>query len=154
MTKQLSTKEAKDQRHRSEDPVLMMLGVGEQLWKDEPGDTFVERLRSEELPAPPREKRLDTTLQNVAEAVWHRIKSHEGEVFKTATSLPFTYQVDGQGMWFFRNRQRINRKLTRTQLNLAIGRCPLRSTTEIKDVMDYPYVFALLMDSRIRGQEW
>jgi hypothetical protein len=28
-----------------------MLGVGRQLWELEPGDTFVERLRSEDLPA-------------------------------------------------------------------------------------------------------
>ncbi len=34
------------------DPVLAMLGVGAQLWALEPGDSFVERLRSEDLPVP------------------------------------------------------------------------------------------------------
>ena len=29
------------------DSVLAMLGVGKQLWDSEPGDSFVERLRSE-----------------------------------------------------------------------------------------------------------
>jgi hypothetical protein len=47
--------------------------------------------------------------------------------------------------------RRPNRKLTRGQVDEAISRCPLQSTTEIKDLMDYPYLFALLMDSRIRG---
>jgi hypothetical protein len=32
------------------DPVLLMLGVGRELWNQESGDDFVERLRSEELP--------------------------------------------------------------------------------------------------------
>jgi hypothetical protein len=35
------------------DPVLAMLGVGRQLWELEPGDNFVERLRSEDLSVPP-----------------------------------------------------------------------------------------------------
>lgn len=32
------------------DPVLLMLGVGRELWNQESGNDFVERLRSEELP--------------------------------------------------------------------------------------------------------
>src|SRR5215510_14801847 len=35
------------------DPVLAMLGVGQQLGELESGDNFVERLRSEDLPVPP-----------------------------------------------------------------------------------------------------
>ena len=30
----------------------------------------------------------------------------------------------------------------------------LASTTEIKDLMDFAYLFAVLKDGRIRGQEW
>ena len=145
--------ETRDQRDDTDDPVLAMLGVGKQLWKKEPGDKFIERLRSEELP-PPHESGRHAPLQNAPESVWNRIKSYQGEEFKTATRLPFKYEVEGSGIWFFRNGQRINRKLTRTQLDRAIARCPLRSTTEIKDLMDYPYLFALLMDARIRGEAW
>jgi hypothetical protein len=36
------------------DPVLAMLGIGKQLWELEPGDSFVERLRSENLPVVPK----------------------------------------------------------------------------------------------------
>ncbi len=145
--------ETKNEHHDTDDPVLMMLGVGKQLWKNEPGDKFIERLRSEELP-PPQQSELEALGQNVPESVWNRIESYQGEEFKTATRLPFTYEVEGSGIWFFRNGQRINRKLTRTQLDRAIARCPLRSTTEIKDLMDYPYLFALLMDARIRAEAW
>ena len=144
----------KHQRPETEDPVLMMLGVGKQLWKNEPGDDFVERLRSEELPPVPDKSPLVASPENATEPIWQRINSHQRQEFKTATGLPFTYQVEGSGIWFFRNGRRINRKLTRTQLDQAIARCPLRSTTEIRDLMDYPYLFALLRDARIRGEAW
>ena len=139
---------------RTEDPVLSMRGVGRQLWEQEAGDRFVERLRSEDAPAPPRFKRPSMPAENLGEAVWLDIKKHQGEQFHTSRGLPFTYEVEGNGIWFFRNRKRVNRKLTRAQAEIAISRCPLKSTTEIKDLMDYPYLFAVLMDRRIRGQAW
>ena len=140
-------------RMETEDPVLLMLGVGKQLWESESGDNFIERIRSEELASPPNDPQA-SPAENAPEAVWRRIESHQGEQFKTATKLPFTYGVEGAGIWFFRNGRRINRKLTRSQVEQAIARCPLRSTTEIKDLMDYAYLYALLMDARIRGQAW
>jgi hypothetical protein len=136
------------------DPVLAMLGVGRQLWELEPGDSFVERLRSEDLPTPPAIHPSPDPVGNLPEAVWRRIASHQGEPFQTVTGLPFTFEVEGAGIWFFRDGMRVNRKLTRTQFEVALSRCPLARTTEISDLMDYPYVFAVLMDKRIRGQEW
>ena len=141
------------ERVETSDPVLLMLGVGKQLWESEPGDKFIERLRSEELTPPPSLPRA-APAENAPDAVWSRIESHQGEEFKTATKLPFTYAVEGAGIWFFRDGRRINRKLTRSHVEKAIARCPLTSTTEIKDLMDFAYLFALLMDARIRGQAW
>ena len=141
------------QDHVTDDPVLSMLGVGRELWRRESGDRFVERLRSEELPPSPPERRLDDA-RKLSELAWRQIEAHQGEEFKTATGLPFTYAVEGTGIWFFRGGRRINRKLTRGQVNKAIARCPLTSTTEIKDLMDYPYLFALLVDKRIRREAW
>jgi len=45
--------EQEDDHPTASNPVLAMLGVGLQLWKREPGDDFVERLRSQNLPVPP-----------------------------------------------------------------------------------------------------
>ncbi len=149
-----SKSEVKQQPQGTNDPVLSMLGVGKQLWKREAGDRFIERLRSENLPPSPCEDRLDAPVENAPESVWQRIRSHQGEEFRTATRLPFTYEVEGSGIWFFRDGRRIERKLTRTQVDKAIARCPLRSTTEIRDLMDYAYLFALLMDSRSRREAW
>jgi hypothetical protein len=136
------------------DPVLLMLGVGKHVWESEPGDKFVERLRSEDEAPRLLESSQLTRLKDSPESVWRRILDHQGEEFKTATQLPFTYEVEGTGIWFYRNGRRINRKLTRSQLEKAIERCPLNSTTEIKDLMDYAYLFGVLMDARIRCQAW
>ena len=134
------------------DPVLLMLGVGKQMWEKEPGDIFVERLRSETVVDPPSASPGPNS--ELQESVWRRIQSHQGKEFQTATGLPLTYEVEGAGIWFFREGRRINRKLARAQVQLAIARCPLTSTTEIKDLMDYAYLFALLRDPRIRCEDW
>jgi len=131
-----------------------MRGVGKQLWEQEPGDRFVERLRSEDLSAVPLPERIANRAEALQEEVWRRIGAHQGEEFRTARRLPFTYEVDETGMWFFRNGRRINQRLTRKQLNLAISRCPLSKTTEIKDIRDFAYAFGLLADSRIKAQAW
>jgi len=69
--------------------------------------------------------------------------------------LPRTcLELEGNGIWFFQGGKRINRKLTRAQVEVAISRCPLNSTTEINDLIDYPYLFVILMDRRIRGDAW
>jgi hypothetical protein len=136
------------------DPVLAMLGVGRQLWDLEQGDNFVERLRSEDLPVPPLAQRSPNLAENLPEAVWRRMAIHQGEQFQTVRGLPFTFEMEGAGIWFFRDGKRVNRKLTRNQFEMALSRCPLKTTTEIKDLMDYPYVFAVLMDARIREQAW
>ena len=136
------------------DPILLMLGVGKHLWEREPGDKFIDRLRSEDVPPPAFEAEPGAPADTAPEAVWQRIKSHQGEEFQTARRLPFTYALEGTGIWFFRNGRRIERKLSRSQVEKAIARCPLTSTTEIKDLMDYAYLYGLLMDSRIRGEAW
>jgi hypothetical protein len=153
-TSSLRREEGWNEAAEANDPVLAMLGVGRQLWESEPGDRFVERLRSEDLPVPPPAQRPSNPAENLPEAVWRRVAAHQGEKFKTVTGLPFTFEMEGAGIWFFRDGKRINRKLTRKQFEVALSRCPLKSTTEINDLMDYPYVFAVLMDRRIREQAW
>jgi len=138
-----------------QDPVLAMLGVGKHLWERESGDQFIERLRLEDdspddLPG----TGPVNANENLPEAVWQRLEQARNQQFHTATGLPFTFEVEGNGIWFFRDGKRVNRKLTRSQAEVAISRCPLKSTTEIKDLIDYPYLYAILMDKRIRGDSW
>jgi hypothetical protein len=144
----------RNERRGSDDPVLMMIGVGKRLWTHESGDSFVERLRAEDPPDPPAQNPPAHASKGLSEQVWQRIAAHQGEQFHTARGLPFTFEMEGTGMWFFREGRRINRKLTRKQLDEAVSRCPLASTTEIKDLIDYPYVFGMLADPRIKREAW
>ena len=137
-----------------EDPVLSMLGIGRHLWEQESGEKFVERLRSEDSPPPPSSTKPSSLSRDLPETIWRRIEKLQGEQFYTRRGLPLTFEVEGNGIWFFRDGERKNRKLTRAQVEIAISRCPLKSTTEIKDLMDYPYLFAVLMDRRIRSDAW
>ena len=138
-----------------DDPVLLMIGVGKQLWEQESGDDFVDRLRAEDTAPPEATAQLrSTAAEDLPETVWRRIEKHQGQQFHTVTGLPFTFSVEGSGIWFFREGKRVNRKLSRGQVEAGISRCPLRTTTEIKDLIDYPYLFSVLMDRRIRGEAW
>lgn len=138
----------------AEDPVLSMRGIGRQLWEQEPGDSFIERLRSEDPPPSPVTAQPGGTTLDLTEAVWRRIEGHQGEQFETARGLPFVHKVEGPGIWFYRNGEKVNRKLSRRQVEAAVLRCPLRTVTEISDLMDPSYLFGLLMDRRIRGEAW
>lgn len=135
------------------DPVLRMRGVGKEIWADEGGDAFVatERQGWERTSAGVEA----LAVSALPERVWGRIVAHQGQEFLTTTGKPFTYVVEGKtGIWFYRNRKRINQRLGRREVVEAISRCPLHKTTEINDGRDYAYLFGLLTDHRIRENEW
>jgi hypothetical protein len=138
------------------DPVLAMIGVGREIWHDEGADAFLTRLREgwgeENMSLTPPANTMKATPDT--DAVWARIVAHEGELFRTTRRLPLTYQVEGNGIWFFREGKRIEMRLSRTQVNEAIGRCPLENTVAIKDLRDYAFLFAILMDERIKRNDW
>ena len=68
----------RDETAQTDDPVLAMLGVGRQLWELESGDSFVERLRSEELPALPPTRHSTWPAESLPDGgIWREI-THEG----------------------------------------------------------------------------
>lgn len=135
------------------DFVLQMRGLGKEIWSDMGGDAFVEGLRADWPDDSPPVK--DSSRLALQEKVWNRVLTHQKEEFHTRTRLPFTYSVDGKrGVWFYRKGRRIEKRLGRGDLEKAVARCPLKKTTDIKDCFDSAYLFALLMDSRIRDKDW
>jgi hypothetical protein len=134
----------------SDDPVLLMLGVGQELWAEESGDAFVARERRawEESPA------LPGSVASLEERVWSRLVEHQGETFRTVRDLPFQHQLEGNGIWIFREGKRINQRLSRGDVEKAIARCPLEKVTEVSDCRNPSYLFGLLTDRRIRGEDW
>ncbi|MGO4598507.1 hypothetical protein [Terrabacter sp. 2RAF25] len=88
------------------------------------------------------------------EAVWHRIQTHAGENFQTATGLEFTYRVPGNFLRVTRDDQEINRSLSRTNFARALEVMPASRLSELKARQGSAYTWAILMDSRIRHSDW
>jgi hypothetical protein len=86
-----------------EDPVLQMRGVGKELWAEESGDTFVERLRAGWF------AESTSTPNTDADQVWDRIVDHAGQPFSTTPeAAPFTYSIEaGRRLAIFRGRDRL-----------------------------------------------
>lgn len=137
----------------STDPLLALRGVGKRMWTSVGGaDAYIDKLRDEDVP--PGGDTEPDDMRGRCDGAWERVAARQGEVFRTARGLPVTHELAGDGIWFFRNGARINRMLTRKQFDVGVRRCPLRVTTDISDLIDYPYLFALLTDARISAGEW
>jgi hypothetical protein len=122
-----------------------MWGLGKEIWAGIDADEYVASLREDWEPK----------SETREESAWRRIRDHQGEEFRTVTGLPFTYEVEGDsGICFHRDGRKINKRLGRCDVEKALCRCPLENTVQIRDCFDPAYLFALLMDARIRGGEW
>lgn len=137
-----------------EDPVLQMRGVGKDLWASlGGGDAFIARER--EGWDESDERRNTAAAESLSHRAWKRIVAHENKPFQTVTGLSLAYEIEGDSaIWFYRDGKRVNQRLARGEVNEALKRCPLENTAAIKDLRDYPYLFAVLMDPRIRGNDW
>jgi hypothetical protein len=78
--------------------------------------------------------------------VWNRIRQHEGEEFELIRGQRFRYEVPGN---YLRPVGRV-RHLSKTNFAKALRRVPFSDTTSISDLQGPSYVFAILMDDRIR----
>jgi hypothetical protein len=142
-----------------QDPILRARGLGKEIWIETEADAFVADLRAgwsdDDSQREPATRSKSRNGRERRTEVWKRVLAHAGEEFKTKTGLPFTYQVDGDaGIWFYRDGRRINKRLWRGDFDKAVERCPLRKVTDISDCFDPAYLFALLSDKRIRGNDW
>ena len=84
------------------------------------------------------------------EEVWRRIESHAGEEFRLVGGKVFTYEVPGN---YLRPVGRV-RHLSKTNFGKAMTRVPLANTASVSDLQGPSYVYAILMDPRIRRADW
>ncbi len=85
---------------------------------------------------------------------WRRITEHEVAPFRTKSGLPFTYSVVGNNLWITRSGREINRGLSRHNVDRALREMPAARPGELKAVQGSAYVWAILMDDRIRASDW
>ena len=82
--------------------------------------------------------------------VWSRIRQHEGEGFQLIRGDVFTYETSDN---YLRPVGRV-RQLSRTNFGKALDRVPLDGYQTVKDLQGPSYVYAILMDPRIRRGDW
>jgi len=82
--------------------------------------------------------------------VWSRIESHAGEKFTQIRGGEFTYKiVDGHV-----RPDRTNHQIPKSHFEQAFEIAPLKSTTPVQHLRGPSYIFAILMDHRIRQSDW
>lgn len=84
------------------------------------------------------------------ESIWKRISENEGEVFKQKRGAEFTYEVKGNSI----KLSRTNRIVSKNTFIEALKHIPLDNTVPLQHLQGPSYLFAILMDSRIRKDNW
>jgi hypothetical protein len=84
------------------------------------------------------------------EFVWQRIKECEGEVFKQIRGGEFTYKVKGNTI----ELSRTNRSVSKATIEETLKYVPLENTVPLQRLQAPSYLYAILMDKRIRKNDW
>ena len=84
------------------------------------------------------------------EEVWQRIRAHQGEWFTQIREAKFTYKSPNGYVEPDRTQQRISR----SQFETAYRWVPLENTVSIQHLRGPSYIYAILMDKRIRKDDW
>jgi hypothetical protein len=84
------------------------------------------------------------------ETIWDRIKSHAGQKFTQLRGGQFTYRVTEAAVV----PDRTNQNLPRGHFEEASRLLPLENTVPVQHLRGPSYIFAILMDPRIRGSDW
>jgi hypothetical protein len=84
------------------------------------------------------------------DTIWARIKANEGQTFRQIRGQEFTYTVSGTTVI----PSTTNQNLPRAHFEEASSLLPLENTVPVQHLRGPSYLFAVLMDSRIRQQDW
>lgn len=82
--------------------------------------------------------------------MWARIVEHTGQTFRQIRGGEFRYVIDGDSVV----PDRTNWRFPRRQLEEAYGLMPVESTKPLQHLYGPSYLYAILMDARIRQGDW
>jgi len=83
-------------------------------------------------------------------AVWGRIVAHAGDTFTQIRGGEFSYEVGGS----YLKLDRTNHSIPRKHFEEALALVPLANTVPVQHLRAPSYIYAILMDDRIRAGEW
>jgi hypothetical protein len=79
--------------------------------------------------------------------VWRQIEACQGEPFHLVRGAEFRYEIHGNQVV----PDRVDYPIHRGQFEKALERVPLTSTNVVHDLRAPSYIYAILMDPRIRA---
>jgi hypothetical protein len=82
--------------------------------------------------------------------VWHRIEGHAGQTFHQKRGGEFSYIIRGNCVV----PDRTDQQLPRSEFEKAYRLMPLESVVPLQSLRGPSYLFAILMDERIRNGDW
>jgi hypothetical protein len=84
-------------------------------------------------------------------AVWTRIAAHAGQRFSTKTGRPFVYAIERDALV----TDHTDHPLAKANFSEALKQVPFDGPGNIAQTVKGPaYVWAILHDARIRGNDW
>jgi hypothetical protein len=90
-----------------------------------------------------------TTSPNI-DTVWQRICRNEGELFNQKLGGEFSYSVVSSALI----PNRTNQQIPRSEFAESLKLVPLADTKPVQHLRGPSYICAVLMDRRIRGEDW
>ena len=84
------------------------------------------------------------------DTIWQRIKRHSGDTFTQIRGGQFTYEATEAAII----PDRTNQNLPRVHFEEASKLLPLETTKPVQHLRGPSYIFAILMDRRIRQSDW
>ncbi len=82
--------------------------------------------------------------------LWARINSFKGKVFHQVRGGEFTYTIERD----YLQLSRTNQAISKNELKKALELVPLKNTTPVQHLRAPSYIYAILMDERIRKDDW
>jgi hypothetical protein len=82
--------------------------------------------------------------------IWRRIVENEGEVFTQIRGKEFSFQVLGGVI----NLSTTNQQVPKSQFEKALEFVPIPNTAAIQHLRAPSYIYAILMDQRIKQNDW
>ena len=83
------------------------------------------------------------------ETIWRRIQSLEGEQFYQIRGKSFAYEIKGD----YLHPTTTNQGIPKKHFAEALEDCPLADTVPVQHLRGPSYIYAVLMDKRIRQGE-
>ncbi len=91
------------------------------------------------------------TAKCSVDQIWQRLRSLQGETFETKTGKPFTFEISGD--IFKPSRTEYN--ISKADFQKALELVPIDGPGAINSLVRGPaYIWAVLYDVRVRGQDW